>query len=407
MKMQHMMYSFSLFMVFLMAGTSLLNAGEISDSLGAYWDFETYTPGSNPAGFPGGNNQGSFADQSSNGNTLYGGILGNAFATNPQSAAGRFGNSFYSTTPVGNNDGALGVAAHSGSLNADAGENFTISVWEKVGIRSTAGSWGANNGRGRSSIFAKVDDSTVHGNNGLHYEINPAQRVTLQTNSDGYAQTSLASTPHLLVDNDKWAHHLIVGSYDGGTGDVSLKTFVNGAHWAALDATVDADVLDNDGYTTIGAVWRGHNGGNATNIHQRYLSWHTDEGFVDDFARFDDLAFTDGEAMAVYNLAEEAALDYDIGQVLKLLDVHRDAAGEVDVDGRTWAFSDDAALFTGGLGEVVQDGDFFLQLADGTGVTTQGQTQSPVVPEPASIAIWSLLGLCLAGYGYRRRSRNC
>ncbi len=26
-----------------------------------------------------------------------------------------------------------------------------------------------------------------------------------------------------------------------------------------------------------------------------------------------------------------------------------------------------------------------------------------VVPEPASIAIWSILGLCLAGYGYRRR----
>ncbi len=25
------------------------------------------------------------------------------------------------------------------------------------------------------------------------------------------------------------------------------------------------------------------------------------------------------------------------------------------------------------------------------------------VPEPASIAIWSILGLCLAGYGYRRR----
>ncbi len=26
-----------------------------------------------------------------------------------------------------------------------------------------------------------------------------------------------------------------------------------------------------------------------------------------------------------------------------------------------------------------------------------------LVPEPASIAIWSILGLCLAGYGYRRR----
>ncbi len=28
------------------------------------------------------------------------------------------------------------------------------------------------------------------------------------------------------------------------------------------------------------------------------------------------------------------------------------------------------------------------------------------VPEPASLAIWSILGLCLAGYGYRRRRRN-
>jgi hypothetical protein len=28
------------------------------------------------------------------------------------------------------------------------------------------------------------------------------------------------------------------------------------------------------------------------------------------------------------------------------------------------------------------------------------------VPEPASIAIWTVIGLCLAGYGYRRRRRN-
>ncbi len=35
-----------------------------------------------------------------------------------------------------------------------------------------------------------------------------------------------------------------------------------------------------------------------------------------------------------------------------------------------------------------------------------GENSDAVVPEPASIAIWSLLGLCLAGYGYRRRSRN-
>ncbi len=28
------------------------------------------------------------------------------------------------------------------------------------------------------------------------------------------------------------------------------------------------------------------------------------------------------------------------------------------------------------------------------------------IPEPHSIAIWSILGICLAGYGYRRRRRN-
>ena len=33
-------------------------------------------------------------------------------------------------------------------------------------------------------------------------------------------------------------------------------------------------------------------------------------------------------------------------------------------------------------------------------------TTPAAVPEPASIAIWSLLGLCLAGYGYRRRYKN-
>ncbi len=36
-------------------------------------------------------------------------------------------------------------------------------------------------------------------------------------------------------------------------------------------------------------------------------------------------------------------------------------------------------------------------------VTFQGTPTIENVPEPASIAIWSVLALCLAGYGYRRR----
>ena len=41
----------------------------------------------------------------------------------------------------------------------------------------------------------------------------------------------------------------------------------------------------------------------------------------------------------------------------------------------------------------------FVNIASGAPVVAP-------VPEPASIAIWSLLGLCLAGYGYRRHRRN-
>ncbi len=40
------------------------------------------------------------------------------------------------------------------------------------------------------------------------------------------------------------------------------------------------------------------------------------------------------------------------------------------------------------------------------GVILDGVAPAAAVPEPASIAIWSLLGLCLAGYGYRRRRNS-
>jgi hypothetical protein len=46
-----------------------------------------------------------------------------------------------------------------------------------------------------------------------------------------------------------------------------------------------------------------------------------------------------------------------------------------------------------GIGKLQFDGELFVPPTNN-------------VPEPASIAIWSFLGICLAGYGYRRRRRN-
>ncbi len=43
---------------------------------------------------------------------------------------------------------------------------------------------------------------------------------------------------------------------------------------------------------------------------------------------------------------------------------------------------------------------------DGFNIYTAVPADVTPVPEPASIAIWSFLGICLAGYGYRRRRCN-
>ncbi len=57
---------------------------------------------------------------------------------------------------------------------------------------------------------------------------------------------------------------------------------------------------------------------------------------------------------------------------------------------------------------VFEFGDNYLQIDyndpafDGSALTLTAVN----VPEPASIAIWSILGLCLAGYGYRRRRKS-
>ncbi len=70
--------------------------------------------------------------------------------------------------------------------------------------------------------------------------------------------------------------------------------------------------------------------------------------------------------------------------------------------------TDDTGLIASGVGEIQlffpgqENGYSGYREIDVLGSAVAG----PAVPEPASIAIWSLLGLCLAGYGYRRRRNS-
>ncbi len=76
--------------------------------------------------------------------------------------------------------------------------------------------------------------------------------------------------------------------------------------------------------------------------------------------------------------------------------------------GHEFSFDIDASTFAG-VGGAVEGSALNLRFG-GVGVAfadnvTLDLVDVTAVPEPASIAIWTILGLCLAGYGYRRRKQ--
>jgi len=113
------------------------------------------------------------------------------------------------------------------------------------------------------------------------------------------------------------------------------------------------------------------------------------DGIVDDVGLWNTV-LNDAEIRALYTLADNATLNYDLGDAQDLFDIHHAGLGaSADVAGRTWYH---ATGLGGGLGELVQSGgEFSLQLdACGSGVTT--------VPEPSSamlllISMVSLLSI--------------
>ena len=180
-----------------------------------------------------------------------------------------------------------------------------------------------------------------------------------------------------------WAHIVTVGTYNPGSDDISLKTFINGQHIAQLDGTVEDEVVDNNGFFTIGSFWRG--GGVA---FQRFLSWNTGQGWIDDLAMFN-FSFTDGEAIASHSLGNDAELNYDMSQVIQLLDVHRSGTGIAYVGGLSWSH---ATGLAGTDGQLTGSGGNFTLVLDagaGTGLaTTVGQlpdSDSDGVPDGCDI----------------------
>ena len=185
---------------------------------------------------------------------------------------------------------------------------------------------------------------------------------------DGTAGTLTAGMWHHLVvvlDSANDAHFYV----DGAPAGISLH---------------NANALGSAASFAIGAV----SPGNAS---------ESMSGLIDDVGVFS-TSLTATEVAAIYNLAVEPGLEYDLGKVNTLLEAFDNGDSLVEIDGVLWG----AATGLGGAdGEVVDlgDGNFSVNLGNGVGF------QTVEIPEPASLVLWSLLGLVGIGYSVKRLRR--
>ena len=210
--------------------------------------------------------------------------------------------------------------------------DISVSIWAKttqnenwVGLVTRA--WGHNIGDpGGWSIDTILDSG-----------------VAADVLSEGIEFHKTADT---MIDDGQW--HSIILTYWSEAQE--LRCYVDGnepllVEEASMGLTVKDIIFGGDAYSSVHYV-----------------------GDLDDIGYWNGV-LSDGEAKAIYTLAQEATLEYDLGQASELFEIAQAGSGEVTIGSLTWNY---ATGLSGGVGVVVKNGDdYFLQLDNqGNGVTT-------------------------------------
>lgn len=264
------------------------------------------------------------------------------------------------------------VVGHHADVNVEQGESFTVSVWEKVAIRSMAGTWVP--GRGRGKVWAKAaitNSAPNYGNNGIALQYQPDATIGYYYNtSANTVESPYKNVSHNNLDNNRWVNIVTVGKFNPGANTVTLTTYTNGANFSGLSNTVSAAMLDNQGYLTVGGCWI--NGGSPW---QRHFAWNCGDGWLDDFAMLN-TNLTAGAAIAIYTLGKHPVLHYAMSNVMQLLSAHDAGPGsDVTLPDTTykkliWSYRSGLSGSNGALTGVDGKYTLILDSATGTGLTS-------------------------------------
>ena len=283
-------------------------------------------------------------------------VAGNdgALVGNPQWVAGRLGGALAF-------DGNDYVACGGDNLITTLSTTKTFSFWANVqeqGPGETSGYIGVDNNTAESRWY--VDDNY----NG------DGARIYRQAGPSGVVELSTSGT----APDDSWNHFVVV---DDGS---SWKIFVNGALEAAGGSSFDFTELALDSVFSIGRV---RHAGEA-----RYML-----GMMDDIGAWN-VALSDGQAIALFSLADNAFFGYDVAEAQQLFDLYAAGAGSLTLGGWVWGPADG---LTTDLGVATRIGDdVYLRLDDnGGGLKT-------FIPEPTTFA---LLAIGLPALLRRRKQR--
>ena len=261
---------------------------------------------------------------------------------------------------------------------------FTASAWFNIDTQDSTNT----NHAVENIIFSQSANS---GNDNIEMGIGgPGDNSQLYLDTNGGGDFPREFTPASPIQANTW--HNIVWAYDS-TDPTTTRVYLDGELAGLVSGSLWNGTVDSAGGNSQYAA------GIARPENQ---NWGDFDGLIDDLAIFGD-ALTEAEAVSIYSLGDSTALNYDAGEAQQLFDLHTAGSGTVEIDGLEWVFI--ANGLNGGLGIVDESAtgfQFALQL-DGTG---SGVGVAAVVPEPSSIALWSLIGISLAGFGYYRKRRK-